>query len=183
MFLEYFIVGAWYVSTNSYMKTIWLQRQESVMHIVALAVATMISPFFVGMIADRYFSAQKVMGVLHLAGAALVRAVQPLRHARSFALRQAVLHVARPGNQTRVILLAVGLGTFFILGVRGLQENLLRDFAVQVGENAPDMFLIDIQPDQRDALAGFIDSRNGERGPARLIPVLRARVVGVQDAK
>ena len=63
--------------------------------------------------------------VLHLAGLALVRAVQPLRYARSFALRQAVLHVARPGNQTRVILLAVGLGAFFILGVRTLQANLL----------------------------------------------------------
>jgi putative ABC transport system permease protein len=118
--------------------------------------------------------------VLQLAGVALVRAVQPLRHSGSFALRHAVLHVARPGNQTRVILLAVGLGTFFILGVRGLQENLLRDFAVQVGEDAPDMFLIDIQPDQRDALAGFINERNTGSSPARLLPVLRARVVGVQ---
>jgi putative ABC transport system permease protein len=118
--------------------------------------------------------------VLHCAGLALVRAVQPLRHARSFALRQAVLHVARPGNQTRVILLAVGLGAFFILGVRGLQENLLRDFAVQVGDDAPDMFLIDIQADQRDALAAFLDTRNGEAPPPRLLPVLRARVTGVQ---
>jgi putative ABC transport system permease protein len=118
--------------------------------------------------------------ILHIAGAGLIRAVQPLRHARSFALRQAVLHVARPGNQTRVILLAVGLGTFFILGVRGLQENLLRDFAIQVGEDAPDMFLIDIQADQRDALAGFLDQQNGGAPPPRLIPVLRARVVGVQ---
>jgi putative ABC transport system permease protein len=118
--------------------------------------------------------------VLHLAGAALVRAVQPLRYSRSFALRHAVLHVARPGNQTRVILLAVGLGTFFILGVRGLQENLLRDFAVQVGEDAPDMFLIDIQPDQRDAVAGFVNERAAGAAPARIIPVLRARVVGVQ---
>ena len=49
--------------------------------------------------------------VLHGAGVALVWAVQPLRYSRSFALRQAVLHVVRPGNQTRVILLAVGLGT------------------------------------------------------------------------
>jgi nucleoside transporter len=38
----------------------------------ALAIATMISPFFVGMIADRYFAAQKVMGVLHLLGGALL---------------------------------------------------------------------------------------------------------------
>jgi len=118
--------------------------------------------------------------VLQLAGAALVRAVQPLRYARSFALRQAVLHVARPGNQTRVILLAVGLGTFFILGVRGLQANLLDQFRIQVGEDAPDMFLIDIQGDQRQPLSAFIDERNGDSGPPKLIPVLRARVVGVK---
>jgi putative ABC transport system permease protein len=118
--------------------------------------------------------------VLHLAGSLLVRAVQPLRHAKSFALRQAVLHVARPGNQTRVVLLAVGLGTFFILGVRSLQANLLRDFAVQMGENAPDMFLIDVQPDQQQQLSTFVDAANGDAPAPRLMPVLRARVTGVQ---
>ena len=118
--------------------------------------------------------------VLHLAGVALVRAVQPLRYARSFALRQAVLHIARPGNQTRVILLAVGLGTFFILGVRSLQANLLRDFSVQLGADAPDMFLMDIQPDQRAGVTALIDRENGEAPPPRLIPVLRARVTAVR---
>ncbi|MEJ7588367.1 MAG: nucleoside permease, partial [Ferruginibacter sp.] len=38
----------------------------------ALAIATMISPFFVGMVADRFFAAQRIIGVLHLAGAALL---------------------------------------------------------------------------------------------------------------
>ncbi len=118
--------------------------------------------------------------VLHLAGLALVRAVQPLRHSRSFALRQAVLHIARPGNQTRVILLAVGLGAFFVLGVRSLQANLLRDFAIQAGPDAPDMFLIDIQQDQRARVATFLDQANGDAPPARLMPTLRARVVAVQ---
>jgi putative ABC transport system permease protein len=121
--------------------------------------------------------------VLHLAGLALVRAVQPLRYSPSFALRQAVLHIARPGNQTRVILLAVGLGTFFILGVRTLQANLLRDFAVQVGEDAPDMFLIDIQPDQKDGLAAFLDEQNGPEPPPNIIPVLRARVTAVRGSE
>lgn len=118
--------------------------------------------------------------VLHLVGAGLVRAVQPLRHSRSFALRQAVLHIARPGNQTRVILLAVGLGTFFILGVRSLQANLLRDFAIQAGPDSPDMFLVDIQPDQRDRLMELIDRANGSAPAPRTMPVLRARVVGIQ---
>ena len=38
----------------------------------ALAIATMISPFFVGMIADRFFAAQKIMGTLHLLGGVLL---------------------------------------------------------------------------------------------------------------
>jgi putative ABC transport system permease protein len=132
----------------------------------------------VGLVLSGGFVAVAV--VLHVAGIILVRAVQPLRHARSFALRHAVLHVGRRGNQTRVILLAVGLGAFFILGVRTLQANLLRDFSVQVGNDAPDMFLIDVQPAQRDEVAALLDEQNGPAPAPRLIPVLRARVVGVE---
>ena len=118
--------------------------------------------------------------VLHLAGMVLIRSIQPLTHARSFALRHAVRQVARPGNQTRVILLAVGLGAFFILGVRMLQVNLLSDFEVQLGEGASDMFLMDVQADQRDSVARQLDEDNGDAPPPTLIPVLRARVVGVE---
>jgi putative ABC transport system permease protein len=132
----------------------------------------------VGLLLSAGFVALSLL--LHLAGVALIRAVQPLRFSRSFALRQAVLHVARPGNQTRIILLAVGLGTFFILGVRALQLNLLQDFSVQVGDDAPDMFLMDIQSDQRSGVTALIDQENGAENVPKLIPVLRARIVGVR---
>lgn len=118
--------------------------------------------------------------VLDLAGFALVRAVRALRYSPSFALRHAVLHVTRPGNQTRVILLAVGLGTFFILTVQGIQVNLLRDFSVQLGEHAPDIFLLDVQRDQQSGLNELLDHEAGERGALQYIPVLRARIVGVR---
>jgi nucleoside transporter len=49
-----------------------------------MAVATIISPFFVGMIADRFFSAQKVLGVLHLAGAGLLFYLTTINNASSF---------------------------------------------------------------------------------------------------
>lgn len=119
-----------------------------------------------------------VIVVLALASAGLVRAIQPLTHARAFALRHAVLHLARPGNQTRLVLMAVGLGAFFILGVRAVQNNLLREFAVELRVDGPDMFLLDIQRDQETGLQTLLDAAHATR--TRFIPVLRARVTGIQ---
>ena len=117
--------------------------------------------------------------VLQLAGRLLIYLVAPLSRSRSFPLRHAVLHLSRPGNQTRVILLAVGLGAFFIVGVRSLQASLLAEFSIQVSADSADMFLIDIQRAQADGVRAFLaDPARGLR-PSPLIPVLRARVVGV----
>jgi putative ABC transport system permease protein len=117
--------------------------------------------------------------VLHLAGRGLVKAVSPLAATRSFPLRHAVLHLSRPGNQTRVVLLAVGLGAFFIVGIRSLQASLLDEFAVQVAADSPDMFLLDVQTGQADDVRAFLADPAHGTSHAQLIPVLRARVVGV----
>jgi putative ABC transport system permease protein len=117
--------------------------------------------------------------VLHLAGAGLVRLVRPLSGANWFPLRHAVLNLTRPGNQTRVVLLAVGLGSFFILGIQALQANLLREFAIELRADGPDMFLIDIQQDQAEGVRRFLATVPGVTD-VELLPVLRARVVGVQ---
>ena len=116
--------------------------------------------------------------VLHGAGALLIRAVRPLAAAPYFPLRHAVGSLRRPGNQTRVILLAVGIGSFFVLGVRALQANLLAQFSTQLGRSGADMFLIDIQQDQVEGVREFI--KRGSGADPRLIPVLRARVIAVR---
>ncbi|HEX2533468.1 MAG TPA: MFS transporter, partial [Chitinophagaceae bacterium] len=73
MFLEYFIWGAWYVTLGTYMKVNQGASDTAIGATYgALAIATMISPFFVGMIADRFFAAQRIMGLLHLIGAVLL---------------------------------------------------------------------------------------------------------------
>lgn len=119
--------------------------------------------------------------VLHLAGVLLIRVIRPLARARSFALRHAVLQLSRPGSQVRIVLLAVGLGSFFIVGVRSLQENLVSEFAVDLSPEAPDMFLLDIQADQVEAVRSVVTSRQDAGAPPpRVIPVLRARVVAVR---
>ena len=120
--------------------------------------------------------------VLHLMGWALTRLTAPLARTHWFPLRQAVLHLSRPGNQTRVILLAVGLGSFFMMGVRGLQVNLLRQFSIEIGDQTPDMFLLDIQPDQAAAVRTLLEQRIPGTIP-HLIPVLRARDTGVKGSQ
>jgi putative ABC transport system permease protein len=122
--------------------------------------------------------------VLTLAAYVLVRIVMPLASAPWFPLRHAVISLRRPGNQTRVILLAVGLGSFFVLGVRALQSNLISEVLVGVDRGGADMFLIDIQRDQAAGVGSLIRERQDPGAvPARLVPVLRARVTGVRGSE
>jgi putative ABC transport system permease protein len=116
--------------------------------------------------------------VLNLVGAGLIRVIRPLSLSRSVALRHAVLRLSRPGNQTRTVLLAVGLGAFFIVGVRSLQATLLEQFSLTLDAGAADMFLIDVQPSQAAGVEVLLAERTGHKPPPP-IPVLRARVVGV----
>ncbi len=117
---------------------------------------------------------------LALAGASdwLIRATAPLVRSRRFAIRHAAMSLGRPGNQTRVVLLAVGLGCFFVLGMRALQVNLLAELEGQIGRDAPDLVLIDVQPDQVNGVRQAVAPQ--ARGAANFWPMIRARVVGVE---
>jgi len=119
--------------------------------------------------------------VLSLVSGGIVGAVRPVARARWFPLRHAVLSLGRPGNQTRVILLAVGLGSFFVIGVRSLQSSLLDQFNLQLGTSGADMFLIEILPPQVEGVRAFLDARKAPgSGAPQLMPVTRARVTGVR---
>jgi nucleoside transporter len=85
MFLEYFIWGAWYVTMSTYMK-VKLGASDGQIGFTygALAIATMISPFFVGMVADRFFAAQRIVGLLHIVGGVLLYLATQLGDTTSF---------------------------------------------------------------------------------------------------
>jgi nucleoside transporter len=72
MFVQFFIWGAWYVTAPNYLNTIGFTANDIGWTYTIGPLACIISPFFVGMIADRFFAAQKVVGVLHLLGGLLV---------------------------------------------------------------------------------------------------------------
>lgn len=72
MFLQFFIWGAWYVTAYLFLGTIGFQGGEIKWTYSVGPIAGIISPFFVGMIADRFFATERVLGLMHLLGGAVM---------------------------------------------------------------------------------------------------------------
>src|SRR5207237_8936569 len=76
MFLQYAIWGAWFTVIFLYMtRTLQFSGTEAASIMGTMALGTIFAPLFIGQIADRYFASEKLMGLLHLAGAALLYAM------------------------------------------------------------------------------------------------------------
>ncbi|MFX4273531.1 nucleoside permease [Propionibacteriaceae bacterium Y1685] len=73
MFLEFFVWGAWFVTLGTYLGTsLEASGSEISLAFLTQSLGAIIAPFIIGLIADRLFSAQKILGVLHLAGGLLL---------------------------------------------------------------------------------------------------------------
>jgi len=73
MFLEFFIWGAWFVTLGTFLdKTLHATGAQSGEVFSTQSWGAIIAPFIIGLIADKYFNAEKILGVLHLVGAGLM---------------------------------------------------------------------------------------------------------------
>ncbi len=67
MFLEFFIWGAWYVTMSTFMTEAGMASKIGLAYMLC-PIAALVSPFFLGMVADRFFSSEKVLAVLLVTG-------------------------------------------------------------------------------------------------------------------
>ncbi|MDA0844037.1 MAG: nucleoside permease [Bacteroidetes bacterium] len=73
MFLEFFIWGGWFVTMGIFLpSTLGASGSESAMAYSTQSWGAIIAPFIIGLIADKYFNAERILGVLHLVGAVLM---------------------------------------------------------------------------------------------------------------
>ena len=84
MFLQYFTWGAWFVTMSTYLGALVFRASASGCATAHRRSGAIIAPFFVGMIADRFFATQHILAVLHLAGAGLLYAVSTVTEFGTF---------------------------------------------------------------------------------------------------
>ncbi|MFM9904885.1 MAG: ABC transporter permease [Pyrinomonadaceae bacterium] len=154
--------------------TRWLSGAFCLASLLGLAVwqagSLTVGAFFLGGLAA-------TGGALYLSAAVLTWLLKKIKRVSSFSVRQAVNSLYRPGNQTRIILLAVGLGAFVVIAVQAMQTNLVREFDFTRNQRLPSLIFVDIQKSQIDDVMKIVEQRTGEKAEA--VPTVRARIAAV----
>jgi putative ABC transport system permease protein len=100
--------------------------------------------------------------------------------ARGLAWRHGVANLHRPGGQTAVVVVSLGVGVMLLVAVALLERGLAQQIDHEQRREAPSFFFIDVQPDQRDGFASLVADAAG--AAPTLTPVVRARLAAIDGA-
>ena len=120
-----------------------------------------------------------VSGALYVAGRGLVSVMGRSRGGVGIAWRYGLANVARRGRDSAVQVVAFGLGLTVLLLLTFVRTDLLAVWQQTLDENAPNHFMINIQPDERASIASIF-SENGIAEP-EFVPMVRARMRTIND--
>ena len=107
----------------------------------------------------------------------LVRLLQRFRGVAGIAWRYGLANIARRGRESTVQIVAFGLGLMVLLLLTTVRNDLLDGWRQSLPENAPNQFLINIQPHEVEPLKAFFAER--EMATPRLVPLVRARMTTI----
>ena len=75
----------------------------------------------------------------------------------AYVWRQGLANLFRPNNQTSTLMLSLGLGTFLIATLFGIQSTLISQIEIAGGEGRPNLVFFDIQPEQLDGVSRIVE--------------------------
>jgi MFS family permease len=159
MFLQFFVWGAWFVTVGNYMGSQPHLKDHIYWAYTVGPIAAIISPFFLGMVADRFFATERVLGTMHLLGGAAMLAVptvaateNPLFFVLILLLHTlcymptlgltntlAFHHVGEVGNMTPIVTVLGGL-TGWVLGFSFSEAIAVRIVATLLGLGAGHLY-------------------------------------------
>ena len=114
---------------------------------------------------------------LGAAGWLLVRSLHGFRGAAGVAWRYGLANIARRGRESVVQVVAFGLGLMVLLLLSTVRTELMDTWRASLPENAPNQFLINIQPHEVEGMEAFL-AENGIEVP-RFVPLVRARMTTI----
>lgn len=117
------------------------------------------------------------VALLGLAAHALILALQRLRGRVGVAWRFGMANIARRPGSSVMQIVAFGLGIMVMLLLSTVRDDLLRDWRQSLPPDAPNHFLINVQPDQVAGIQAFFARRDA--GETRLYPMVRARLTAI----
>jgi putative ABC transport system permease protein len=118
-----------------------------------------------------------VAAALYVTGRLLVALMGRSRGGVGIAWRYGLANVARRGRDSAVQVVAFGLGLTVLLLLSFVRTDLLEGWRQSLGEDAPNHFLINIQPEERGPIAGIFQSE-GIAAP-QFVPLVRARMTEI----
>jgi len=120
-----------------------------------------------------------IAALLYLVGRALVALIGRARSGVGVAWRYGLANVARRGRDSAVQVVAFGLGITVLLLLTLVRTDLLEGWRESLDDNAPNHFLINIQPHEVESVAGLFEA-NGMERPV-FTPMVRARMTTIND--
>lgn len=111
-----------------------------------------------------------------------LRLIRSLGRPRPLIFRYGIGNLTRPGRQIMTVVLSIGIGVLILLTLLQVEKNLLANLEQNVPEDAPSLFFIDLQPDQKEPFEGIMAKWDLKK-PVDLTPLVRSRLFDLDGKK